>query len=96
MVHQLKPLSYKCVQKKVKLISDSLGQTKNKMWRWWRRNDNRNVVLTSVVWREDDKKCVGGGGGVGGKKIELQSWLNVKKTLETFRFEDENDYEYEI
>ena len=45
MVHQLKPLSYKCVQKKVKLISDSLGQTKKKMWRWWRRNDNRNAVL---------------------------------------------------
>ena len=44
------------------------------------------------------ENCVGGGGGggVGGKIIELQSWLNVRKTLETFRFEDENDYEYEI
>ena len=30
LVHQLKLLSYKCVQKKVKLISDSLGQTKKK------------------------------------------------------------------
>ena len=29
-MHQLKPLSYKCVQKKGKLISDSLGQTKKK------------------------------------------------------------------
>ena len=30
LVHQLKLLSYKCVQKKGMLISDSLGQTKKK------------------------------------------------------------------
>ena len=45
LVHQLKLLSYKCVQKKGMLISDSLGQTKKKMWWWWRRNDYRNAVL---------------------------------------------------
>ena len=30
LVHQLKLMSYRCVQKKVKLISDSLGPTKKK------------------------------------------------------------------
>ena len=45
LVHKLKLLSYKCVQKKVKLTSDSLGPTKKKMWWWWRRNDYRNAVL---------------------------------------------------
>ena len=44
MVRQLKLLSYKCVQKKGKLINDSLGQTKKNVV-VWRRKDYRNAVL---------------------------------------------------
>ena len=70
-MHQLKLLSYKCVQKKVKLISDSLGQTKKKMWWWWRRKDNRNIERGGK-WGASyklytGKTTSGGGGEVGGQ-----------------------------
>ena len=52
------------------------------MWWWWRRKVNRNAVVVLVLF--------------GGKIIKnvvvvevVESWLNVRKTLETFRFEYE-------